>query len=141
MSLNQLEQENNELRKENERLKEELVNSRNVKYKVGGKILKMWIGADLTKDFKVFLEQAPNPSTNSIAQLLTSITKRLSRIGIISLIAFIIPILFLALQTFILYKQNEKFDEQNIHIQKQIVLEEASRRSNLILLMDNILKN
>jgi len=52
----------------------------------------------------------------------------------------LIPFILLLSQVVLLYIQNKKIESQNQKIEQQVYLEEASRRNNLVLLMDNILE-
>lgn len=58
---------------------------------------------------------------------------------ILQIIQLIFVILGGIMGTYLLFIQNQKIENQNAKIEKQVYLEDASRRSNLILLMDNIL--
>jgi len=71
---------------------------------------------------------------------------KLYRQYVLQIIQVIFVILGGIIGTYLLYIQNEKIENQNeliinqnSKIEKQVYLEEASRRNNLVLLMDNIL--
>ena len=85
-------------------------------------------------------------STDSIADLVAHLIRRLTRIGIIGLIAAILPTVFLIIQTNYLGKQNEKIDKQNELINnqnsklvQQNYLVEAQRRATLQFELSEIL--
>lgn len=93
---------------------------------------KLWAGADLNTSFDRVYEELPLVTKPAFAQLSASIVKRLTRVGVFAVLFAVIPAFLLVIQTVILFQQNEK-------IQKQVYLEEASRRNNLVFLMDNVL--
>ncbi|WP_299684352.1 pentapeptide repeat-containing protein [uncultured Dokdonia sp.] len=145
-NIQQVVKENKALRQENQDLKQKLdaisskqteSNTRILKASIKG--VGIWAGADLKNSFNVVFEELPNVSKKSVAQLSASIAKRITRIGLFTILFAVIPALVLFVQTSILFQQNEKLEEQNKKIQNQIYLEEASRRNNLVFLMDNVL--
>ncbi|MEL6718032.1 MAG: pentapeptide repeat-containing protein [Bacteroidota bacterium] len=80
-----------------------------------------------------------NVSNNTLGEVITHIVWRFTRIGIFAIIATLIPISFLAIQSYLLYLQNKKIDNQNNRIEQQIYLQEAERRSSLVFLFNNVL--
>ncbi len=139
-------QENKSLRLENEDLKRRIDeisskqktnNARLLRASIKG--VGIWAGADLKNSFNIVFEELPNVSKNSFAQLSASIAKRITRIGLFTILFAVIPALVLLVQTSILFQQNKKLEIQNDKIQQQVYLEEASRRNNLVFLMDNVL--
>ena len=145
-NIQQVLQENKALQLENQELKEKLdILTSEQKHKKT-KLIKasirgvgIWAGSDLKNSFNSAFEELPNVSKKSAAQLSASLAKRLTRIGLFTILFAVIPALVLLVQTTILFQQNEKLETQNQKIQKQVYLEEASRRNNLVFLMDNVL--
>ncbi len=64
---------------------------------------------------------------------------RFTRIGLFAIIAALVPVLFLSIQTYLLKLQNDRIDIQNGLVDLQNNLIEAQRRGSLIILMSNIM--
>ena len=101
--------------------------------------IRFWAGADLNRSFDRVYEELPAVTKPAFAELSASIVKRLTRIGFFAILFAVIPAFLLLIQTGILFQQNEKLEIQNNKIEQQVYLEEASRRNNLVFLMDNVL--
>ena len=101
--------------------------------------IRFWAGADLNNSFDRVYEELPAVTKPAFAELSASIVKRLTRIGFFAIIFAVVPAFLLLIQTAILYQQNNKLEKQNVKIEQQVYLEEASRRNNLVFLMDNVL--
>jgi len=78
-------------------------------------------------------------SSETLGDVSTHILWRLTRIGLFAIMAALIPISILLVQTYILSKQNEKLEYQNKRIEQQTFLQEAERRSSLVFLFNNVL--
>lgn len=78
-------------------------------------------------------------SSETIGDITSHTLWRFTRIGLFAILAVLIPICFLATQTYILAKQNNKLDYQNKRIEQQTFLQEAERRSSLVFLFNNVL--
>ena len=76
---------------------------------------------------------------DTLADVSKHVLWRLTRIGIFAMIAALIPVMFLAIQAFLLRNQNELLKSQNDRIDRQNNLLEAERRSSLVFLMSNVL--
>jgi hypothetical protein len=76
---------------------------------------------------------------DTLANVTAHVLWRFTRIGLFTIFIALIPTCFAGLQTYYLYKQNEKLDLQNLRIKEQIYLQEADRRSTLIMELSNIL--
>ena len=86
-------------------------------------------------------------SRETLSDLLTSIIIRLTRVGFLLVITAILPSILLIFQTYYLAKQNtlitgqsEMFRQQNNRLDQQTYLQEADRRGQTLLLMDNMLQ-
>lgn len=101
--------------------------------------IRFWAGADLNKSFDRVYDELPTVTKPAFAELSASIVKRLTRIGFFAILFAVIPAFLLLIQTGILFQQNKKLEIQNDKIEQQVYLEEASRRNNLVFLMDNVL--
>lgn len=160
-------QEINDLIKDNDSLKDQLNKLKEQQKKSRGRFIwvikkggTLWAGPRLEKSFYKLYSELPTVTKSTFAEFSANIFKRLLRIGFAALLLAAIPLLLLLLQTLILSKsnnivesQNQKIElqneilsnqsniieSQNSKLQIQIELQEASRRSNLVLLMDNIL--
>jgi len=121
----------------------------------------------LKNSFYKLYSELPNVSKDTFAEFSASIVKRLTKVGLIGFFLALLPSLLIFAQTIIFSKQTKVFSkqttvledqtkvlneqsikidtqndlitQQNEKITKQVFLEEASRRNNLVLLMDNIL--
>lgn len=134
-----LSQENLLLKKELEQLQGASTSVNKMVFDSTVKGIRLWAGADLKKSFDQVYLELPEVSKSSLAQLSASLVKRITRIGLFTLLFAIIPAFLILVQTGILFQQNKKLDIQNDRIQQQVYLEEASRRNNLVFLMDNVL--
>lgn len=134
-----LSKENTELKKRLKQLQEDKASTNKAVFDTTVKGVRLWAGADLKKSFDQVYNELPEVSKSSFAQLSASLVKRLTRIGLFTLLFAIIPAFLILIQTGILFQQNKKLDIQNDRIQQQVYLEEASRRNNLVFLMDNVL--
>lgn len=76
---------------------------------------------------------------DTVKDVLYATLRRLTRVGMITMLIVLAPLLVAVLQTYYLKKQNEKFDIQNDRIEQQTYLQEAERRSSLVFLFDNVL--
>lgn len=120
-------------------LKEQSTSHKKVVFTTTLKGIQLWAGSDLKKSFDQVYQELPDVSKSSFAQLSASFVKRITRIGLFTLLFAVIPAFLILVQTAILFQQNKKLDIQNDRIQQQVYLEEASRRNNLVFLMDNVL--
>ncbi len=129
-----------ELEAENEWLKNELKN-RNAEIKkwhkfqfwAGKKIGGIFLGWQLKDSIhRLFGELTQGKVTQqTLADVVTHTLWRFTRIGIFAILAAIIPVTFLALQTWLLSIQNKR-------IIQQTYLQEAERRSSQVFLFSNI---
>ena len=76
---------------------------------------------------------------DTIKDVLYATLRRLTRVGIVTILIAMAPLSLALLQTYYLKKQNDKLDIQNDRIEQQTFLQEAERRSSLVFLFDNIL--
>ena len=121
----------------------------------------------MKNSFYKLYSELPNVSKDTFAEFSASIVKRFTKVGLIGFFLALLPSLLIFAQTIIFSKQTKVFSkqttvledqtkvlneqsikidtqndlitQQNEKITKQVFLEEASRRNNLVLLMDNIL--
>lgn len=114
---------------------------------------KVIIGGDLIQAINKFSNEFPNTSPETNSNLIGQLVYRFTRVGVFMFFTALLPTFFLVIQVFLLNqqntlfkKQNEKiieqttlFENQNEKIDVQIKLEEANRRSSLILMMSNIM--
>ena len=105
------------------------------------KIGSVFLGWRLKDSFQKLLEEIESGKVynKTLGEVISHILWRFTRIGIFGVLVALIPISFLALQTYILAKQNEKLDYQNDRIEQQTYLQEAERRSSLVFLFSNVL--
>ncbi len=108
------------------------------------------LGSELKRSIERFLEEIAEQqrvSRETLSDLLTSIIIRLTRVGFLLVITAILPSILLIFQTYYLAKQNtlitgqsEMFRQQNNRLDQQTYLQEADRRGQTLLLMDNMLQ-
>lgn len=108
------------------------------------------LGSELKRSIERFLEEMAEQqrvSRETLSDLLTSIIIRLTRVGFLLVITAILPSILLIFQTYYLAKQNtlitgqsEMFRQQNNRLDQQTYLQEADRRGQTLLLMDNMLQ-
>ncbi|MFI8377923.1 pentapeptide repeat-containing protein [Leeuwenhoekiella sp. NPDC079379] len=108
------------------------------------------LGSQLKQSIERFLEEMAEQqrvSRETLSDLLTSIIIRLTRVGFLLVITAVLPSILLIFQTYYLAKQNtlitgqsEMFSQQNNRLDQQTYLQEADRRGQTLLLMDNMLK-
>ena len=152
-----LEERLSQLEAENLKLKEQLDRQENKKKnrrKFGWNFLKrssgMILGAQLKKSIEKFLDEIAEQqrvSRETLSDLLSSIIIRLTRVGFLLILTAILPSVLLIFQTYYLGKQNtlitgqsEMFKQQNKRLDQQTYLQEADRRGQTLLIMDNMLK-
>jgi len=135
--LNKCKFENKNLIEKLDRIENEKQQSRKQKVKWSIKVASWWGGKDL-KHSTIDLINAQNKTT--IGNFLGSLADRLTRLTIFGIAISLIPFTILITQAVLLHVQNKKIENQNDKIKQQVYLEEASRRNNLVLLMDNILE-
>lgn len=106
----------------------------------------LFIGSDLVKSIENFLNETPNPSKPTIANLIGHIVYRFTRLGLLGLLLTSVPIILLWQQNRLFDFQNQKvskqtelFKNQNELVKTQIKLLEADRRSSLNFLLGNLL--
>lgn len=145
----ELEEELNELKKELDKFKD--YEKKSVKRKIW--FLKKGAGFFLGSSLKNSLRKTINEISEkgrvhkeTMADLITNIIKRFTRVGLFTVFVALIPLIILFYQTWLLNNQNEKLDiqnelivSQNKRITVQANLEDSNRRNNLLILMDNLL--
>lgn len=152
-----IEERLSQLEAENQKLKEQLDRQENKKKnrrKLGWNFLKrssgMILGAQLKKSIEKFLDEIAEQqrvSRETLSDLLSSIIIRLTRVGFLLILTAVLPSILLIFQTYYLGKQNtlitgqsEMFKQQNTRLDQQTYLQEAERRGQTLLIMDNMLK-
>ena len=152
-----IEERLSQLEAENQKLKEQLDRQENKKKnrrKLGWNFLKrssgMILGAQLKKSIEKFLDEIAEQqrvSKETLSDLLSSIIIRLTRVGFLLILTAVLPSILLIFQTYYLGKQNtlitgqsEMFKQQNKRLDQQTYLQEAERRGQTLLIMDNMLK-
>ncbi len=138
-NIEQILQENKDLKEQVDTLLSAKNSNRKRFLKTSVRGLRFWAGADLNKSFDRVYDELPSVTKPAFAELSASIVKRLTRIGFFAILFAVIPAFLLLIQTGILFQQNKKLEIQNDKIEQQVYLEEASRRNNLVFLMDNVL--
>ncbi len=144
MEYNSLEEENKVLReklasfenKKKDRWKKGVKASKFISTKLLGSRLK-----DAITNFFTELEEKKNVSKDTLSELLTAIFLRITRIGFFLLITTLLPTLLILLQVYYLRNQNQLIRTQNNRLDQQTYLQEASRRSYMIGVLDGMIKD
>ncbi len=146
--LKQLELENLRLKAELEANKMANSTSAAVRKIVATSSTRLLAGKGLKNSFKQLLDELPGGkvSKDTLSEIMAQVVWRLTRIGTFAIIAALAPLMIMAVQTWMLGRQNDKLDtqngllgRQNQRLDQQINLEEGNRRSSLIFFMSNIM--
>ncbi len=146
--IRQLEVENLRLKAELEANKMANSTSAAVRKFVATSTTRFLAGRGLKDSFKQLLDELPGGkvSKETLSEIMAQVIWRLTRIGSFAILAAVAPLMIMAVQTWMLSRQNEKLDtqngllgRQNERLDQQINLEEGNRRSSLIFFMSNIM--
>jgi hypothetical protein len=149
--IKQLEAENKKLRDTFKSQKE----SKRKRRKIGWSFLKrssgMVLGVKLKTSIEDFLNELGDDrrvSRETLSNLLSAVVLRLTRVGFLLVLTAILPSILLIFQTYYLAKQTTLIDDQktlfqnqNVRLDQQTYLQEAERRGNVIILLDNMIKD
>jgi hypothetical protein len=141
--IKELEQRNSSLQKELDKRKQLDKEATKTKIWLLKKIGIFFIGVGLKDSISNFLNEFSKNgkvSKDTISDLITSLIKRFTRIGVFTFLIAITPIVILIIQTTILNNQNELFEKQNVKIEQQNYLMEAARRSSQVFIMGDVAK-
>lgn len=137
------------LKEENEHLKSELdaykqrdEQDKNIRWWTARKFTGLILGKDLKTSVKTVVNEVSEDkkvSKDALSDLITSLIKRITRVGAITILLALLPASILFLQTRILYQQNVLIGKQNTRLDQQTYLQEAERRSSLVFLFSNIM--
>ncbi len=86
------------------------------------------------------LQEKRSVSKDTVSDLLTALFIRITRIGVFLLITSLLPTMLILLQVYYLKSQNRLITGQNERIKQQTFLQEAGRRSFMIGILDQIIK-
>jgi len=146
--FSQLERENKRLKlkiREYE-VKEAVFQNKTVKefkanYLVGRKAVEVFLGKKLSDSTKKLFEeiQSARVTTDTMGNVMAHVIARFIRVGVFTVLAALGPILFIALQTWLLNRQNTLIMQQNVKIDRQSQLIESQRRNGLIFELGNVL--
>ncbi len=139
------------LEEENKRLKAELDKHDSKKKEKWAKrarftkkISASFLGTNLKNaitDFFTELEEKRSVSKNTVSDLLTALFMRITRIGVFLILTSLLPTLFLLIQVYYLRNQNELITGQNERLGQQTNLQEADRRSSMLFVLDQMIKD
>ena len=107
---------------------------------------RFWLGEDLKSSIAAAFDQFPKLTKQTKVDVTVALIKRFSRVGLAGLLLTLLPLGFLAYQSWLLSNQNgllraqnDKIERQNYRLDQQTNLQEADRRSSYVFLMNNIL--
>jgi len=139
-----------ELEKENKRLKEALDSIENKKkekwsnrYKLTKNLSGKFLGVKLKNAINAFfteLQEDKTVSKDTASDLLAALFMRITRVGAFIIITSLLPTLLILLQVYYLKNQNRLITGQNARMKQQTFLQEAERRSFMIGILDQIIK-
>ncbi len=147
-----------QLERENQKLKDTFQKQEDTKKKrrkLGWSFLKrssgMVLGVKLKTSIENFLNEIADDkrvSRATLSDLLSAIILRLTRVGFLLILTALLPSILLIFQTYYLAKQttyiknqSTLFEQQNNRLDQQTYLQEAERRSSVIILLDNVIKD
>jgi hypothetical protein len=136
-----LSSENLALKEEVARLNRQIAAQKKARNKAVDLVTGAVIGKPLKSSVSKFVDEiyASKIEKDTLKDVIYATLHRLTKVGAITLLLAISPLIFALLQTYYLKKQNEKLDDQNRRIEQQTFLQEAERRSSLVFLFDNVL--
>jgi Pentapeptide repeats (8 copies) len=139
--LEDLSAENEALKEEVARLNRQIAAQKKARNKAVDLVSGAVIGKPLKSSVSKFVDEiyASKLEKETLKDVVYATLHRLTKVGAITLILAISPLIFAILQTYYLKKQNDKLDDQNRRIEQQTFLQEAERRSSLVFLFDNVL--
>ncbi len=139
------------LEEENKALKQQLAkyeNRNKDRIKLGVKATKYLstkiLGSKLKASINILLtelEEKKTVSKDTLSELFTAIFVRITRIGFFLVLTTIVPTLLIFLQVYYLKNSNQLIRSQNNRLDQQTYLQEASRRSFMIGVLDEIMKD
>lgn len=146
--LRRLQAENQHLRQELDLLKaSKEAKSNTLMRRLASTSSRFFLGRGLRDSLNQLYEELPDRvSKTTMADVTSYMFWRITRLGTFALMAAIVPIMILMVQTTILGIQNEKLDyqnqlilNQNRRLDQQVQLDEGNRRSSFIFMMSNIM--
>ncbi len=101
----------------------------------------IFLGRNLTESTKALFQEinTGNVDPLTLGQVAAHIIKRFIRVGLFGILITIIPLLFVAVQTYLLNRQNTLLQLQNEKIDQQTYLIESQRRNALVFELGNVL--
>lgn len=143
-NFEELKEENRTLKKRLEVFEKEKQKSSRLKFWLAKKTVILFTGVKLKSSILNALnelETTKNISKDTIADLTASIFWRLTRIGIVTLFIALAPTILFFQQNRLIKNQNSLFENQNKRVEQQTYLAEASRRSNQMFIMGEVLSD
>lgn len=154
--IQNLKQENEQLKTELDAYKQKDEQHKNIRWWTARKFTGLILGKDLKTSVKTVINEVSEDkkvSKDALSDLIASLIRRITRVGVITILLALLPTLILLVQTWILSQQNERIDtqnelvknqnalidKQNTRLDQQTYLQEAERRSSLVFLFSNIM--
>ena len=135
--LQQLLEENEQLRKQLQSSTRTMRRWRRVKKTVGNKVGRVFVGRGLVQSFNKLYDELPDRvSKETFAELSAHIIWRITRIGMFAIMIGLIPLLVLVVQTIILRQQNKLSAQQNELFELQI--KQLNKQNELISGQNNL---
>jgi uncharacterized protein YjbI with pentapeptide repeats len=133
--------ENQALKVELARLKRLIAAQEKARNKALNVISGALIGKPLKSSVSKFVDELYESKfeKETLKDVIYATLHRMTKVGLVTLLLAISPLILAMLQTYYLKKQNDKLDDQNRRIEQQTFLQEAERRSSLVFLFDNVL--
>jgi uncharacterized protein YjbI with pentapeptide repeats len=139
--IEDLSAENQALKTEIARLNRHLAAQQKARNKALNVITGAVIGKPLKSSVSKFVDELYESKfeKETLKDVIYATLHRMTKVGFITLLLAISPLILAILQTYYLKKQNDTLDDQNRRIEQQTFLQEAERRSSLVFLFDNVL--
>jgi len=138
-----LEEENKKLKSQLDEIERNKKEKWSKRYRFSKKMSAKFLGLKLKNAINAFfaeLQEKKTVSRDTISDLLAALFIRITRVGAFLLITSLLPTLLILLQVYYLKGQNRLITGQNERMKQQTFLQEASRRSFTIGIVDQIVK-
>ncbi len=141
--LNKLAEENKRLKKELHSIEAKKKEKWSKRYRFSKNLSSKFLGVKLKNAINAFfseLQEDKTVSKDTASDLLAALFMRITRVGAFVIITSLLPTLLILLQVYYLKNQNRLITGQNARMKQQTFLQEAERRSFMIGILDQIIK-
>lgn len=135
--INEILDENKRLKQQNLELRTKLEKHATSRRNIIAALAKIVFGRNLSESTRTLvheLVEKKKVNKSALGDFVLYLIRRVSRVGIF----IILPTILLGIQILLLVNQNKYINTQNLFIKEQTVLNEANRRSSLIVYLNDI---